>query len=142
MTETRQPVPTPAAVAALPVPYERTRWESAVLAQHLHHSQVAVALVLSHYAGPGVVGQDQRDGDLAVVQVLGEHRGLPPGALVRHGQRGHSGRGRDRLSGLGHAGLDSGSVFTRGVGLSWPALPQGLCRSHRQPHGYRRLLRE
>ncbi|MDX2539822.1 hypothetical protein PV437_42715 [Streptomyces scabiei] len=53
MTETRQPVPTPAAVAALPVPYERTRWESAVLAQHLHHSQVAVALVLSHYAGPG-----------------------------------------------------------------------------------------
>ncbi|MDX2551352.1 hypothetical protein [Streptomyces stelliscabiei] len=53
MTEPRQPVPTPAAVAALPVPYERTRWEAAVLAQHLHHRTTAVALILSHYAGPG-----------------------------------------------------------------------------------------
>ncbi|MDX2667420.1 hypothetical protein [Streptomyces stelliscabiei] len=52
MTETRHPVPTPPAQAP-PVPYERTRWESAVLARHLHHRTLAVALVLSHHAGPG-----------------------------------------------------------------------------------------
>lgn len=53
MTEPRQPVPAPAADAAPPVPYERTRWESAALAQHLHHRDIAVAMILSHYAGPG-----------------------------------------------------------------------------------------
>lgn len=35
------------------VPYERTRWEAAVLARHLHHRDTLVALILAHYAGPG-----------------------------------------------------------------------------------------
>jgi hypothetical protein len=61
MTETRQPVPTPptAAQAAPPVPYERTRWEAAVLARQLHHRETVVALILSHHAGPGgILPQD------------------------------------------------------------------------------------
>ncbi|MEH0564678.1 hypothetical protein QBA57_39795 [Streptomyces scabiei] len=53
MTEPRLPVPTPAAVAALPVPYERTRWEAAVLSRRLEPRTLAVALILSHHAGPG-----------------------------------------------------------------------------------------
>jgi hypothetical protein len=52
MTEPRH-VPTPAADAAPPVPYERTRWEAAVLARQLHHRETVVALILSHYAGTG-----------------------------------------------------------------------------------------
>lgn len=56
MTELRHPVPTPATdtePAAAAAPYERTRWESAVLAQRLHYREIAVALILSHHAGPG-----------------------------------------------------------------------------------------
>lgn len=72
MTDTR-PTPTPAdqaarqsthppvqartapASAGVPagVPYERIRWEAAVLARHLHHRDTLVALILAHYAGPG-----------------------------------------------------------------------------------------
>lgn len=62
MTDTR-PTPTPArpaarqapAAVAVPagVPYERTRWEAAVLARHLHHRDTLVALILAHYAGTG-----------------------------------------------------------------------------------------
>ncbi|WP_086746084.1 hypothetical protein [Streptomyces scabiei] len=53
MTETRQSVPPTAAEASPPVPYDRTRWESAVVAQRLHYRTLAVALLLSHHAGPG-----------------------------------------------------------------------------------------
>lgn len=56
MTEPRQHVPAPADHAAAPptpVPYERTRWEAAVLARQLHHRETVVALILSHHAGPG-----------------------------------------------------------------------------------------
>ena len=34
-------------------PYERTRWEAAVLARRMHFQDTLVALVLSHYAGVG-----------------------------------------------------------------------------------------
>ncbi|MFI0528521.1 hypothetical protein ACH3XX_00555 [Streptomyces scabiei] len=34
-------------------PYERTRWEAAVLAEQMHYREIAVALILAHHAGPG-----------------------------------------------------------------------------------------
>ncbi|QFR00742.1 hypothetical protein F9278_36315 [Streptomyces phaeolivaceus] len=60
MTEPRRtPTPgdlaavTPAATLRVGPPYERTRWEAAVLERRLHRLDVLVALVLAHYAGPG-----------------------------------------------------------------------------------------
>jgi hypothetical protein len=57
MTEQQRHLPTPPdRAAAVPtVPYDRTRWESAVLARRLHHIDTLVAFVLSHHAGPGGV---------------------------------------------------------------------------------------
>ncbi|MEV4858950.1 hypothetical protein [Streptomyces ossamyceticus] len=48
MTEQLRDVP-----AAEAPPYERTRWEAAVLAQRLPYREIAIALILSHHAGPG-----------------------------------------------------------------------------------------
>ncbi|MFM9473979.1 hypothetical protein [Streptomyces scabiei] len=51
--------------AAAAAPYERNRWEAAVLARQLHYRTLAVALILSHHAGPGgILAQDgiQRTG--------------------------------------------------------------------------------
>lgn len=53
-------------VAASSAPYDRTRWEQAVLGGNLHHVDRLVAFVLAHYAGPagllpqnGVQGAEQ-----------------------------------------------------------------------------------
>ncbi|MEH0657565.1 hypothetical protein QA860_07415 [Streptomyces stelliscabiei] len=87
MTEPRH-VPTPAE-AAPPAPYERTRWESAVFARQLHHRETVVALILSHYAGPGgILPQDgiQRSERMrATTRIGSEAIRQALSALERHG---------------------------------------------------------
>jgi len=47
-----RPTPADPAPAAGPAPYDRARWESAVLAGELPHQARLVALLLAHLAGP------------------------------------------------------------------------------------------
>jgi hypothetical protein len=73
MTQQRHDAQTAVDDVPAAVPYERTRWEAAVLAQHLHSRTLAVALILSHYAGPGGVLAEngiQRTGQLRQLTLI------------------------------------------------------------------------
>lgn len=116
MTEQLRDVP-----AAEAPPYERTRWEAAVLAEHLHTRTLAVALILSHYAGPGGILAEngiQRTGNLRQLTLISPEN-------IRQSLRSLQGLGL-----LTRLPLSSGATrgVARGIVLTVPA------RRERPPH--------
>ncbi|WP_060879978.1 hypothetical protein [Streptomyces scabiei] len=102
-------------------PYERTRWEAAVLAEQMHYREIAVALILAHHAGPGGILAENG------IQRTERMRKLVKIAPVSVRQALNSLQGRGLLQRLPHS-PGATRAAARGIALTVPV------RRERPPH--------